>query len=207
MGVDMRCIVEGCGKEAKRGRICFMHRSRKQRNGSVTTTRKAANGSCMAWIRSHALHSGDECLIWPFARHASGYPRMRHDGVSKFASRVMCEVVHGPPPNKGDQALHSCGKGADGCVNPKHIRWGSRKENMSDARRHGSISRGEARWNAAINEAVVHSIRQKVAAGWTQRDVARTVGVSPQLVNDVWLRKSWAWVDDAKQTLEEWNLT
>lgn len=53
--------------------------------------------------------------------------------------RYLCRVVNGVPPDNDSYALHNCGNGHLGCVNPKHIYWGTQKQNFADSIRHGAI--------------------------------------------------------------------
>lgn len=90
------------------------------------------------WLIEHIGHQGDECLLWPFkCDPVWGRARIMLDGRLQWAHRVMCAFVKGPPPVDKPQALHSCGNGHLGCVNPNHLSWGTNSENAIDRRRHG----------------------------------------------------------------------
>jgi hypothetical protein len=99
------------------------------------------NGRSRKWIEAHAGWQGDDCLIWPFSRDAHGYGQLASDRTVRRAHRVMCEIAHGPKPAPGFVAAHTCGKGREGCVNPRHLRWASQKENMADKLLHGTSNR------------------------------------------------------------------
>ena len=49
----------------------------------------------------------------------------------------MCELAHGEAPPRYE-AAHSCGRGHLGCVNPRHLRWATSKENKADMIVHGT---------------------------------------------------------------------
>lgn len=85
----------------------------------------------MRWIRDHLDYQEDWCLIWPFGRTSHGYGTIRRDDKQMGAHRYICELVHGAAPD-GHQAAHSCGRGADGCVNPRHLCWKTPSENQHD---------------------------------------------------------------------------
>lgn len=71
----------------------------------------------------------DECIIWPHGVTTSGYPSM---GAGKpRAHRYVCEQKHGPAPKGRNDAAHSCLNRL--CINPKHLRWATRAENMADS--------------------------------------------------------------------------
>lgn len=101
------------------------------------------------WLREHADHKGDDCLIWPFARNWNGYG---HFGTTKGgrpkmfkAHREMCRLAHGEPPTPKHVAAHSCNNGHGGCVNPRHLLWKTPGENLLDRRGAGTLTK--KRWN------------------------------------------------------------
>lgn len=95
------------------------------------------------WLLSQVSCADDACLIWPFFRDpANGYGRIGggiigRPGVILWTHRVMCQLAHGAPPTK-HEASHTCGRGHDGCVNPKHLEWKTPSDNQKDRRRHGT---------------------------------------------------------------------
>lgn len=99
---------------------------------------KKGQGQCIAFIREHVSHAGDDCLIWPFSHNGTGYGRLGYEGVGYYAHRMMCELVHGPAPTEAHEVAHSCGNGNGGCVNPRHLSWKTRSENQLDRKKHGT---------------------------------------------------------------------
>jgi hypothetical protein len=96
-------------------------------------------GRAIAFLRGLIGHHGEECVIWPMARDASnGYCHMGWNGKRYWAHRLMCELAHGPAPSDKHEAAHSCGKGHEGCVNPRHLEWKTRAENQADRTAHGT---------------------------------------------------------------------
>ncbi len=146
------------------------------------------------WILAHASHSGDECLIWPFSRFNHGYASVRHDGKNALAHRVMCREVNGPAPEGKPNALHSCGNGHLGCVNPKHLRWGNQKDNRADMRIHGTLPIGETNGASRLDDNDVRRIRLSISLGRTQRAVAKEFGVGVATVCNIATRKAWSHV-------------
>lgn len=88
----------------------------------------------MRWIKDHLDYPHkDYCLIWPFARHKTGYGMMALSATKRTAPhRYICEVIHGPPPSPKHHAAHSCGRGTECCVNPHHVSWKTNAENQRD---------------------------------------------------------------------------
>lgn len=60
---------------------------------------------------------------------------LERGGNSTVHRGVLAQYLNTNLPDKID-LCHSCGNGK--CSNPKHLYWGSRKENVEDAKRHGS---------------------------------------------------------------------
>lgn len=90
------------------------------------------------WLEDHKDYPHNYCLIWPFARESRvGRGMLGTHGKGRWAHRLMCELVHGPAPIDKPQACHSCGNGDQGCVNPRHLDWGTNSQNQLDRVRHG----------------------------------------------------------------------
>ena len=79
----------------------------------------------------------DDCLIWLGKLAWNGYGCVSHtheDGRKHhILSRLVCIVKNGEPPAHKDSAEHTCGRRA--CINPKHLYWGSTKDNNRESRR------------------------------------------------------------------------
>jgi hypothetical protein len=90
----------------------------------------------MQWLLDHVSFDSEECLTWPFTR-ISGYAgTVLVEGRHQRACRVMCALAHGPAPTPGLETAHSCGKGDEACINPKHLRWATHTENGADRKLH-----------------------------------------------------------------------
>lgn len=60
-------------------------------------------------------------------------------GNSTVHRGVLAQYLNTNMPDKID-LCHYCGNGK--CSNPKHLYWGTRKENIEDAKRHGTWKSG-----------------------------------------------------------------
>ena len=176
------CAIEGCGKPARKRRLCWMHHKRLQVHGDPLQARRSP---CHEWLQEHVRHSGEPCLIWPFSRNKIGYARAHYPGsrIETLASRIMCEMVNGPPPSDGYQAAHSCGRGRDGCVHPKHLRWATVSENAREAFVHGTNGYGTKAHSAKLTKRQVVEIRKR-ANTVSHSDLAREFGVSRMTVTN-----------------------
>jgi len=91
------------------------------------------------FLEANIGYTGDGCLIWPFYRNPGhGRGTFGVDGEVHYAHRYMCELVNGSPPTPEHQASHSCGKGHEGCVDPRHLSWATNSKNQLDRRGHGT---------------------------------------------------------------------
>jgi hypothetical protein len=99
---------------------------------------RKGSGKSYAWIAAHLDYTGDDCIAWPYHCDQRGRGRLRHDGKSWHAARLMCVLVNGEPPTPEHQAAHSCGNGDKGCMNPRHLSWKTNSENQIERRQHGT---------------------------------------------------------------------
>jgi len=189
------CSVEGCGKPHYAKSYCNPHWAKWHKYGDPLAGRTATpKGAPLAWLISHATYKGNDCLLWPFAKCSWGYGDLWVDRKHFRANRYMCELAHGAPPSPTHEALHTCGNGHLACVNPKHLRWGTSKDNSADALRHGTILRGERVASSKLRKDDVCMIRYMISQGVPIRNIAGQFGISPRTVSDIKRRKIWGWL-------------
>lgn len=185
MAILRLCSVPDCGKKHHSNNYCRSHNARWRAHGDPFAGR-AANGEPLAWLQRHRRYTGDDCLIWPFARTDKGYAKYRDTG----AYRVLCAMVYGPPPSPAHDAAHSCGNGPGGCVNPQHLRWATKAENSADRLAHGTAFVGTKNLNAKITDAdvgVIISLRGRMR----QADVGARFGISQSQVGRIQRGEAW----------------
>jgi hypothetical protein len=138
---------------------------------------------------------GDDCLLWPYAKANYGYAEIRFGGSAgrkRLVHRVVCEAIHGPAPEGKNDAAHSCGNRL--CVNPRHIRWATRKENNDDKLIHGTSNRGERHGMAKLTADDVREIRS-LRGKIKQREIAARFGINRNTVLDIQTGKRWSWLE------------
>jgi hypothetical protein len=142
--------------------------------GSVTAT----------WIREHLDYPHkDWCLFWPFALNQGGYANF--GGKHLIVSRIMCEYRNGPAPADKPDAAHECGKGHEGCLNPWHLVWKSRGDNLRDIAKHG---RRPKRYKVTPEQ--VDEIRA-LEGRMRPRDIAEMYGITDNNVHQILKGKIW----------------
>ncbi|MGF6157775.1 hypothetical protein M2267_003034 [Ensifer sp. KUDG1] len=186
------CSIPNCGKPKHKGGLCSAHSKRLMRHNSLEplVSRKGAKHE---WLCEHVDYDGDGCLIFPFKLSPKGRGVFTLDGNKIFASVFMCELVHGPRPSPRHEAAHSCGKGHEGCVHPKHLRWATFEENKADMVTHGTAMRGENHRLHKLTEDQAREIR--AAKGKLSRAyLASHYGVSTSTVDAIHAGRNWGWV-------------
>lgn len=186
-----QCKVDGCGGEARIKGWCPTHYWRWRHHGDPLGGR-AARGEKEKWLEAHVNYDGDDCLIFPFGTGRYGHVNI--DGEKMHAHRAMCILAHGEPPSPDHEAAHSCGRGHDACVHPKHLRWDTPAGNQADRLIHGTDSRGEKCATAILTEDQARFIkanRGKIG----QKDLAARFGVSQATVSAIHSGRNWGWLE------------
>lgn len=194
-GFNMKiCIVEGCGLKHHSIGYCSTHYYRVSRHGTPEKPVRNVPSKAREFLNLALTMECDECINWPLAR-SNGYGQMNFRGKMALPSRAMCILAHGEPPTAKHEAAHSCGKGHEGCVNPKHLRWATSQENSDDRVKHGTVPRGEMAGNSRVTEDQARFMilnRGKIK----QKTIAAMLGVPKPTVCQIQKGKSWKWLTE-----------
>lgn len=198
------CSIDGCNRQIHGRGWCKAHYLRWMRHGAPLAG-GTSPGEPLAWLTTHTPHQGDDCLKWPYATHPDGRPgQIMFDGLPVYAYRVMCILAHGQPPTTGLDVAHSCGKGHEGCVNPRHLRWATRSENVADRTTHGTDNRGSRCAASKLSEADVRQIRLMLGTA-KQRDIAKAFGVDETTIGDIKAGRTWAWMKEGEAIIRQFS--
>lgn len=187
------CIIDGCDKPHEALGYCLAHYKRLRRNGDPEVMRAGGQGLAIEWIFDHLGYKSDDCLKWPFSTDDSGYGSIRYEDRTTSPHRLMCILAHGERPTADHEVAHNCGKGDEGCVNPKHLRWATHTENETDKLLHGTHQRGERNHRAKLSEDDVRDIR-RLSGHLTRQEIANSYGVHRTTIGDIIRRKRWKWL-------------
>lgn len=137
----------------------------------------------------------DDHILWPFSCRASGHGIATVEGKLVRVHRLALERRTGPMPTSV-LACHAPLIGCSpNCMNYRHLRWGSKRDNAADAILDGRIRRGEAHPLHRLTADEVREIRKRRAAGARYKALAVEYGVSWLTVKAAAKRLTWAWLD------------
>ncbi len=176
------CSIEGCNKEHKGHGFCVMHLRRFQKWGDPNFVQvvRPEEGSIGKFYKNVLLSNIDECINWPFNTTVMGYPvYKRNDKKTDLVHRQICEDVNGKPESNRLDVAHSCGNRL--CVNPKHLRWATRKENHKDKIKHGTNGK----------KLTLEQVKQIRADKRYYKEIAKDYGVGVLAIHKIKTFKSW----------------
>lgn len=131
MAAPRICSVDGCDKPAKTRGWCNGHYRKWTRHGFPEGV-KASHGEPLKFLLAAVSSDTDECIDWTFSRLWGRYGVMRYEGEDIAVHRLACSLAHGEPPTADSVAAHSCNRGPEGCINPRHLRWATQQENVQE---------------------------------------------------------------------------
>lgn len=172
------CSIDDCDSRVAARGWCTKHWTRWRTTGDPLKTKSTPKGEAKRFLEEIVIpYQGDDCLKWPYSTRGNGYGQTGPRTKRLLVHRVVCEAVYGPPPTPEHQAAHSCGKGRQGCVNPKHLRWATREENERDKIEHGTVMRGEKNGFSKLTEDQIHQILS-LKGSQSQRKIASQFDIS-----------------------------
>lgn len=116
---------------------------------------------------------------------------------SRLVHRLTAEVF--VPRTGGNVVRHLDGNQRNNAAS--NLAWGTQRENMRDAAKHGTLPRGSKHPRAQVKELDVAAIRVCRALGWSTRQLATATGLPRKYVTDLIRAKNWRHVPDGRELL------
>jgi hypothetical protein len=131
------------------------------------------------------------CWIWIAGRKGGGYGTFYLNGKLHGAHRVSLFLFRDISLNTPLHAMHSCDNPS--CVNPEHISYGTRSENMRDASKKGRIKsnndwRGMLNPKAKLEERHYAGLVDRFNSGKTRKELALEFGVTTVRVGQILIK-------------------
>ena len=191
------CTVSSCTKKRNYKLYCSAHYHRWKKWGDPEGG-TARTGAPLRFTLDAAKTKTNECIIWPYATSSNGYGNLIIDGKNCKPHIEVCKITHGEKPSSAHEAAHACRNPS--CVNPKHLRWATPKENAKDKIKHGTVTKGRKAVGAAkISEAqaiqIIKLLDQK-----TNYELADLFGCSYGIVRGIRSGEKWKWLQHYKSS-------
>lgn len=130
----------------------------------------------------------ETCWLWRGGLKGGGYGIFYLDGKYCGAHRVSLLLFKSLPFQPGLDAMHSCDNPA--CVNPDHLSYGTRTQNMQDAAAKGRTRcmadwRGQKNPKSKLSSEQIAEIQARRSAGEQCKKIASDYGISDVRVSQL----------------------
>lgn len=148
-----------------------------------------------------SVNEETKCIEWTKYVSKLGYGTVKHKGKQYPAHRFAWEYKNGPIP-EGLFVCHRCDNRK--CINLEHLFLGTALDNMRDmiAKGRKVVGVGQKRTDAKLTNEQICAIRTDPR---TQKDIAKSYGISQSNVSLIKQRKAWSHV--AVKTLKYKRMT
>jgi len=193
------CSVKGCTGKHKTKGYCSKHIQRVDKYGAADQSVLVRNIGVGASPRERfwskvdktpGLGRDGDCWEWTGCSYLNGYGTVQCDKISTSSHRMAWIFTHGYSPEL--QLLHSCDNPK--CVNPAHLREGTQKENIQDAKDRGRMAVGKRINKNAVDPDVVQRARILFAQGYSRQDVMAIENVTYRTARNIDTGRSYQWI-------------
>jgi len=186
LSVENECSIDGCDSNRYAKGLCNKHwqASRARQRGIKPTNR----GKLADFIELIQSVDSNDCIVWPFAKVA-GYGVLTYEGKRWYAHRLSLSLFTGVLMQDMEACHIPVVCHNPSCVNPKHLMWGSKKENAAHRVLDTTHCRGESNGRAKLKTSQVICIRGDSRSGLV---LAKEFGVSPHTISNIRTGKTWS---------------
>ena len=131
------------------------------------------------------------CLEWGGRLTPNGYGQVTRRGKTILTHRLAWELSNGEIPD-GLFVCHHCDNKR--CVNTEHLFLGTPSDNTRDmfSKGRGVNNAGESHGMGRLTTRGVDWIRGAISRGYTQAEIAKSLGVAQTTVSKIKLGQRWA---------------
>lgn len=179
---DSTCTVGGCDKG---GRIvkgmCMMHYERVRQHGS-TEAPHVTNASARFWSK---VNKTETCWLWESAKNQYGYGTFAVGRLNQWLAHRYAWTSLVGPISDGKHLDHICHNHA--CVNPKHLREVTNKQNHEHFKgafstsktgiRGVSLDKARGLWKAVVT----HNYKQHLVGRYATIEEAEAAVIAKRL--------------------------
>ena len=169
---NIECVK--CGAKAIARKLCRPCYAKAKKDGSINKFHKL-QGKDIFFTKIEKFANG--CWEWQGTKHQYGYGIIIINNKSIRAHRFAYELLVEPIP-KGKIILHSCDNPP--CVNPAHLRVGTKLDNNRDAHAKGRRAKGEDSHLAKLSNDEVELIMSDPRS---QKEIAQQYNVSQSQIS------------------------
>lgn len=137
-------------------------------------------------INGKKLKNG--CIICISHTTSSGYPKIFQNNKSWQMSRFIYTQKYGKI-KKGFHVMHKCDNPS--CININHLKLGTNRDNIIDAKNKGRLSYGENRPNSKLNDKKVEEILKIDFSKTSNVKVGKIYDVSYATIDGIRNNKTW----------------
>lgn len=139
----------------------------------------------------------ETCHLWIGGKKSiGGYGSFMLNGISERAHRAAWILYVGKIP-KNKHILHSCD--IKNCVNIKHLRVGTHKQNMRDTIKRGQMylkPRGEDHFRNYIPETIIKEIKLRLKNGEKIIKLMNEYKVNRHIISDIKRKQTYKYISD-----------
>lgn len=185
------CIARECDRAAERIKhgLCLKHYDRLRRHGDPDITLRIVGDDVKRFWLKVDRRSPDECWEWLASVNDWGYGQFRFRGKTVGAHVFSLESATGSRRPEGNDTCHTCDNRK--CVNPSHLYWGTRQQNMDDAWDRNRMPVGEHRAAAKVSERDIVAIREQYADGAEVEFLVDAYGLKNSTIRGIVLGYKW----------------
>lgn len=187
----MICEVKGCESTANRLKktLCEKHYYRQYRHGDVNKTKRIVGDDTKRFWSYVRRGAANDCWEWQGQTTDWGYGVINIKGKLRGAHIFSKELSTGKTRPEGLDTCHTCDNRK--CVNPEHLYWGTRQQNIDDAWARNRMPHGEDARHAKLSEAEVVQLREEYAADSSIPDLIEKYQIAESTIRGIVLGYKW----------------